>query len=928
MLLDNFQNWTLDLYVQHIKLLNGCYEMLTKFQKKEKNNINDFSMSFTKLINSFIGNTYNEEIININNNTILNGAHRLSCHLFFNREILTNKTDFEGLKILPIYFTDREKYKNNLPLPGKYTVNSINLDYLNFAIFEYIKLKKNNVRIMCFFSDIFNEYEKEIVNFLESIDVKIIYKKEIKLNQFGMKNLIKELYLKEEFVNIDWKTEKCFENKKESTIITFAIESDNIDSIQKLSLSGGEYKNKIRKIFNNHHSLHVSDNVEDTYRLSCVLFNQNTIEFYNTIDHSYDKKMVELFNQYDKLLMNKENYCITSSFILGLYGLRKPNDIDYIHNDIELDMITSHNKYSHYYPENIKEIIYNPKNYFYFHGHKCCTLDIISKFKLKRNETPKDIEDINIINNYEDNKILVKKHGNSFYIKDKFSKNWFLENYSNWENDTFIILDYFKNTKNGIYIDVGGWIGATPLYAASNFNKIIVLEPDIEAVKRLKENLSVNNFKNLTLIEKALSNKTGKSIFGGNGELGNSESTLLVSQSDFFNYEGRHTTRWKDNQNNIIEVETISIDKLILDENINPYEISLIKIDIEGGEKILIPSIKDFLNKYKPNLYISLHYCYLKINDIESILKILFNIYNNCYTVVDLEHKSININTILKYKISSVYFTESNESQKNLSLVPKFNYLNKVTVLILTNKTHKSLECLELLLLNLQKNIPELNECNKLICHDFNENDTEEYYEKLTNITKKFKNTTFYIGKRNFTYKNTKYSSSHWGINILDLITKCNTTYFLFCEHDWIFTDKINIKHILQLFDENNFINYIKFNKRYELGPWDIYSKFIENVNLTRVCNFTNWPYFSRKSIWIEVWLQKLIDNGPITTVEHDITLNITSIRDLYKNWGLFTYGKIGDKPLIKHTDGRDIYQNDDKGISIEVINKEIKSSK
>jgi hypothetical protein len=292
--------------------------------------------------------------------------------------------------------------------------------------------------------------------------------------------------------------------------------------------------------------------------------------------------------------------------------------------------------------------------------------------------------------------------------------------------------------------------------------------------------------------------------------------------------------------------------------------------------------------------------------------------------LIELYKKDINPDFSLNY----IKLINNNESHKNLSLVPKFNYLNKVTVLILTNKTHKSLECLELLLLNLQENIPELNNCNKLICHDVNKNDTQEYYEKLNELTKKFDNTEFYLGDKSFIYNNKKYQYQAWGANILDLIIKCKTPYFLFCEHDWIFTDKINIKHILQLFDENNFINYIKFNKRYELGPWDIYSKFIENVNLTRVCNFTNWPYFSRKSIWIEVWLQKLIDNGPITTVEHDITLNITSIRDLYKNWGLFTYGKIGDKPLIKHTDGRDIYQNDDKGISIEVINKEIKSSK
>ena len=73
------------------------------------------------------------------------------------------------------------------------------------------------------------------------------------------------------------------------------------------------------------------------------------------------------------------------------------------------------------------------------------------------------------------------------------------------------------------------------------------------------------------------------------------------------------------------------IEKLIEQQNIDPQNISLIKMDIEGGEKIVVPSLVNFLNTYKPVFYISLHRCFLTDTDINKIIDILFNIYDKCY---------------------------------------------------------------------------------------------------------------------------------------------------------------------------------------------------------------------------------------------------------------------------------------------------------
>ena len=225
----------------------------------------------------------------------------------------------------------------------------------------------------------------------------------------------------------------------------------------------------------------------------------------------------------------------------------------------------------------------------------------------------------------------ITKNNISFNISGSYSESWFSNNkLDRWELDTFHILDYYKNNKESIYIDIGAWIGPTVLYAANIYKKVIAIEPDPIAIERLEQNLSVNNFNNISLIKKGLADKTGKCKFGSQGcGFGNSESTILVSNDKYSSWGGRHSKEKR--EENIIEIETIVIEELLESLNISPLQISLIKMDIEGGELILIPYLQDFLKKYKPVFYISLHPCFLKPEHIEQIINILFDIYDNCY---------------------------------------------------------------------------------------------------------------------------------------------------------------------------------------------------------------------------------------------------------------------------------------------------------
>ncbi len=253
----------------------------------------------------------------------------------------------------------------------------------------------------------------------------------------------------------------------------------------------------------------------------------------------------------------------------------------------------------------------------------------------------------------------IKKNNCSFLISDdEYSKKWFSNNkLDKWEQDTFHILDYYKN-KESIYIDIGSWIGPTILYSANIYKKVIAIEPDPVALKRLKKNISVNSFNNIVVIEKGLSSDNGTSEFGGNGELGNSESTLLISnKDDYLSYSGRHTKFWSSNNNDTVLIETINIETLIKQQKINPKNISLIKLDIEGGEKIVVPSLINFLKKHKPIFYISLHRCFLRDYEIEEIIDILFGIYDKCYFFSKSgKKKLVDKNFIQKKNLTSIVF--------------------------------------------------------------------------------------------------------------------------------------------------------------------------------------------------------------------------------------------------------------------------------
>jgi FkbM family methyltransferase len=112
----------------------------------------------------------------------------------------------------------------------------------------------------------------------------------------------------------------------------------------------------------------------------------------------------------------------------------------------------------------------------------------------------------------------------------------------------------------GIVIDVGAFPGDFTLHAsmlAGNSGKVIAIEPHPKNFSLLKLNVMVNNLKNVFLVNKAVSSYEGKAL-------------LVASNAD---------AHLSDSEG--IEVETVTLDKLLLNLGVNHADV--VKIDVEGN---------------------------------------------------------------------------------------------------------------------------------------------------------------------------------------------------------------------------------------------------------------------------------------------------------------------------------------------------------
>lgn len=144
---------------------------------------------------------------------------------------------------------------------------------------------------------------------------------------------------------------------------------------------------------------------------------------------------------------------------------------------------------------------------------------------------------------------------------------------------------------DGTFIDIGANIGSFTLVAAkiARRGEVHAFEPSVHHFSRLSRNVELNNFRNVHLNRKGLSDKTETATLflpSMKGEMNNSGAASLYSS------DAAEDMQLKE------EIELISLDDYVANQKID--RIDLIKIDIEGAEYGALKGSRKTLERLRP----------------------------------------------------------------------------------------------------------------------------------------------------------------------------------------------------------------------------------------------------------------------------------------------------------------------------------------
>lgn len=255
----------------------------------------------------------------------------------------------------------------------------------------------------------------------------------------------------------------------------------------------------------------------------------------------------------------------------------------------------------------------------------------------------------------------IKRNNTTFITNDQNIEFWEKFNNGDWEKETFQILDNNINSSN-IIVDIGAWIGPISLYLASKVKYCYSFEPDPKAYSNFSENLKLNeSIKNIKAFNKAITTD-GKDLKlysrHSHGDSGSSILKRIKSTNRFY------------------QVESITFKDFIVSEKID--KLDLIKMDIEGGEFFVIPSMLEEIKRFRPTMLISFHYdalveYYMQKIIPFGILRRIYRIFNfdfiknkaklkmietvnllGCKNITDQDGSAINISKLYKINLSTI----------------------------------------------------------------------------------------------------------------------------------------------------------------------------------------------------------------------------------------------------------------------------------
>ena len=370
-LLNAAQNWSLNIYRE-------CKRILGESQADRfySTSIEDSLEDFQDLIRQFKAGSFpeDENCLPVNQeNVIINSSHQFAASLAFNQPITTIQFQHKPIRYDFQYFLDRGMDQE--------VADAMALDFTR---------RHPNMAVVVIFP-IAAGKDTEINKILSEYG-QVAYEKEIYFTKFGQYNLIQLLYLNMHWIDpggdINYGVRHHVDHRfwKDGPVRFIFFTFDEGSKTK-------EMKTQLRALFDlKNFSIHITDTHNETLRIAEQFLTPNSVSFMNHSQPWWSKQFLKHLKEFKQALeameFNKDHFCLTGSAIFAAYGLQDLDKVEFISSDKKSAL--SINTGSFYYDDNIsrevnsiKDLIFDPGNFFYIRGIKIISPHLLTKIYSK-----------------------------------------------------------------------------------------------------------------------------------------------------------------------------------------------------------------------------------------------------------------------------------------------------------------------------------------------------------------------------------------------------------------------------------------------------------------------------------------------------------------------------------------------------------------
>ena len=155
-----------------------------------------------------------------------------------------------------------------------------------------------------------------------------------------------------------------------------------------------------------------------------------------------------------------------------------------------------------------------------------------------------------------------------------------------YEGETMDLLSNLK-LNDGLIVNIGANIGFYAIQLANSFpgKKILAIEPNPEAYSLLLKNININRCTDtIEAVNVCVGNNKGKV-----------PCSIIPGKSEYSSISGIIHDAVEHEKQIVIEVESKLLSDIVLDK-----KVSLIFMDVEGAEKLILDGSNDLINRDKP----------------------------------------------------------------------------------------------------------------------------------------------------------------------------------------------------------------------------------------------------------------------------------------------------------------------------------------